>query len=644
MANYANIKATIDTQIKQNGNEEITGPVLNSVLNAMVTTIGAGYQYAGVATLSTNPGSPDNRVFYIAATAGTYTNMGGLVVSDGEVAILKYNGTWTKDVTGVATAEQVSQLGLEVEKEIFTPISLNRFDRNNLTIGYVSYANGNISPNANYRTSDYLKVIPGQKYQVRNNGNQQLAIYDENFEYVSGYANSNGFNNTAAATQIPENGAYLRFCMPTSAVSTAVFYLSSEYTARKAWENTTDYEVGIVASKLKGQVQERSKAVGTMQALLQTLASIIDTENYHYTIYLNEGNYTLTPAQIDSLQTTEYGRIGILLPNNVDLVGRGKGATINCDLTGQESGYQQYISPINMKWNNRLENLNIIVKNCRYAVHCDNSNSVADIKWEIINCNFTHYGNSDGEWAYPHAWGEGGCSGHKAYFRNCSFRSPLGAFYVHNYNGNGATDNKPMYHEFDNCKFIASGNGTAFVAESLGSGCKDVLNFKGCSFYGLFDSRVGSGAPSGTTSCDWEVIGEGNSPVCENWYYTDGVAYHSIFGDEVIRFQNNSGSALTHGAFMKYDSDGNLVPMVDGDDGRVFVGILLDDLAVGGVGYVKVKGTYRITAPDTVVWARLGTKVKVANYNTLGVADDIYSIGKMYYRNTAFRRYYILME
>lgn len=114
MANYANIKATIDTQIKQNGNEEITGPVLNSVLNAMVTTIGAGYQYAGVATPSTNPGSPDNRVFYIAATAGTYTNMGGLVVSDGEVAILKYNGTWTKDVTGVANAEQVSQLSQKV--------------------------------------------------------------------------------------------------------------------------------------------------------------------------------------------------------------------------------------------------------------------------------------------------------------------------------------------------------------------------------------------------------------------------------------------------------------------------------------------------------------------------------------------------
>ena len=55
MSNYNSLKATINANIKTNGNQEITGSVLNSVLNAMVTTIGAGYQYAGVATPSANP-------------------------------------------------------------------------------------------------------------------------------------------------------------------------------------------------------------------------------------------------------------------------------------------------------------------------------------------------------------------------------------------------------------------------------------------------------------------------------------------------------------------------------------------------------------------------------------------------------------
>lgn len=114
MANYANLKATINANIKANGAEEITGPILNNVLNAAVNALGAGWQYMGVATPATSPGTPDANVFYIASTAGTYTNFGGLAVADGEVAILKYNGSWSKEVTGAATAAQVTQLGQEV--------------------------------------------------------------------------------------------------------------------------------------------------------------------------------------------------------------------------------------------------------------------------------------------------------------------------------------------------------------------------------------------------------------------------------------------------------------------------------------------------------------------------------------------------
>lgn len=114
MSNYKSIKAIINANVKTNGKQEISGSVLNSVLNAMVNALGAGYQYAGVATPDSNPGTPDTNVVYIAATAGTYAYMGGLAVAEGEVAILKYNGTWAKDVTGAATAKEVSQLGQQV--------------------------------------------------------------------------------------------------------------------------------------------------------------------------------------------------------------------------------------------------------------------------------------------------------------------------------------------------------------------------------------------------------------------------------------------------------------------------------------------------------------------------------------------------
>ena len=56
-----------------------------------------GYVYKGIATPSGNPVQSAEAVFYFAVQPGTYTNYGGLVVTD-TIAILKYNGTaWTKD-------------------------------------------------------------------------------------------------------------------------------------------------------------------------------------------------------------------------------------------------------------------------------------------------------------------------------------------------------------------------------------------------------------------------------------------------------------------------------------------------------------------------------------------------------------------
>lgn len=95
MANYSNLKSAIDTNIKTNGNEEITGAILNSVLNSMVTSLGAGYQYMGVATTSTNPGTPDAKVFYLAYTPGTYTNFNGIAVTG--LCVLKFDTAWSKD-------------------------------------------------------------------------------------------------------------------------------------------------------------------------------------------------------------------------------------------------------------------------------------------------------------------------------------------------------------------------------------------------------------------------------------------------------------------------------------------------------------------------------------------------------------------
>lgn len=105
MSNYSTLTQNIQAQIKQNGTKAITGQILQTQLLAMITSLGAGYQYMGVAALNTNPGTPDYKCFYIATAVGTYSNFGSpaLAVAQGEVAIFYYDTAWHKAVTGAAS-------------------------------------------------------------------------------------------------------------------------------------------------------------------------------------------------------------------------------------------------------------------------------------------------------------------------------------------------------------------------------------------------------------------------------------------------------------------------------------------------------------------------------------------------------------
>jgi len=93
MSNYNALKSEINNNIYENQTQQITGTVLNTILNGMTASLGAGYQFAGVAFVGLNPGAPDQRVFYLAGE-GIYTNFGGLQVPQGKLGILKWDSQW----------------------------------------------------------------------------------------------------------------------------------------------------------------------------------------------------------------------------------------------------------------------------------------------------------------------------------------------------------------------------------------------------------------------------------------------------------------------------------------------------------------------------------------------------------------------
>lgn len=111
MANYSQLKQSVKNVIKQNGQQEITGEVLQGVLLSIIQNLGTNAQYKGVATPSTNPGTPDGNVFYFAVQTGTYTNMGNLQVSASDgLSVFVYNGTWAKAALGVALKTDITTL------------------------------------------------------------------------------------------------------------------------------------------------------------------------------------------------------------------------------------------------------------------------------------------------------------------------------------------------------------------------------------------------------------------------------------------------------------------------------------------------------------------------------------------------------
>lgn len=96
MANYATLKAAVADVVKTNGTQAITGENLQIVLLAIINSLGAGYQFAGVATPSTDAGTPDQNVCYIGG-AGTYANFGSTtcIVPVGSIGLFRYDGYWT---------------------------------------------------------------------------------------------------------------------------------------------------------------------------------------------------------------------------------------------------------------------------------------------------------------------------------------------------------------------------------------------------------------------------------------------------------------------------------------------------------------------------------------------------------------------
>lgn len=164
MGNYEQLKASIAAVIKANGMQKITGNVLQETLLSLVSNIGDNATFAGMATPDTNPGTPDQNIFYLAAQPGVYSNFGGVELTDKVLIFTNKNGIWVKNESGIATSGKVTKLENKIE---------------GLSIKASEYVIGNWSgdnPPKATSTDGYLRCnVP---YQIDANTNDVISMYN----------------------------------------------------------------------------------------------------------------------------------------------------------------------------------------------------------------------------------------------------------------------------------------------------------------------------------------------------------------------------------------------------------------------------------------------------------------------------------
>ena len=180
MGNYEQLKQAVSDVIKTNGNQEITGAILQNALLSIISTVGGKATFAGIATPETNPGTPDQNVFYIAGIEGIYPNFGNIELKS-EVSIFTIeNNQWVKKETNIANDGMLATINPQY------PTNLNGYyiEINGKTSGTPSVSN-------DYRITDFFYVKGVKKITLKNIFSTQYslgyAFYDENKNFISGY-------------------------------------------------------------------------------------------------------------------------------------------------------------------------------------------------------------------------------------------------------------------------------------------------------------------------------------------------------------------------------------------------------------------------------------------------------------------------
>lgn len=197
---WNDLKASIASVIKTNGNKEITGNILQQTLNSIVDQVGLYATFKGVAEPDTTPGVPDGVVFYMAVQSGVYANF-GVTVPTNDLYVLKFNGTgWdllnlgnNKDVVSYTEPQNRTEQEKLIARTNTGAVGENIDPESNLLNPYTVKEGwidntGAIHTQVGYYHSDFIPIEEGQTLfaSFSAGDNPQITLWDENHIFIPG--------------------------------------------------------------------------------------------------------------------------------------------------------------------------------------------------------------------------------------------------------------------------------------------------------------------------------------------------------------------------------------------------------------------------------------------------------------------------
>ncbi len=389
------------------------------------------------------------------------------------------------------------------------------------------------------------------------------------------------------------------------------------YNVNDNWNYINQYNYSLLFT-LNGKIGNNSVIVGTNEKFNRIIDAVqyCNTRpNYVWNIYIQEGTYDIYnelggSSWYSGITSAKGNMQGISLANNINLIGLGN-VTLQFN-PSDDLATENNVPNVSLlelsDINNKIENIKIECRNCRYGIHDETDGGKPNSTRYFKNVEITHNGVVSGTWNAPVSYGCGSSDNSKFEYVDCKFNS---GWLAHQSN----KQTIPPNFIATNCTF----NGGSYAISLNTSGtCKANITFNNCEINYMVrileDADIWSIYGGGNNLFNYVVIGNNKLSSQPFKLY-----------DLTRTFKNVGTSKILKGNAVQIYNAG----IANANDSKQAIGIALNDAEPNADVRVQLKGYYDCysVAPfgsnNTLLGVSNGALVNnTENYFAIGVYVD----------------------